>query len=129
MDVTVYLPDDMAPLVKRAKKEERGLLSQLLRDALTTEMERRDAMSETLTDAKEIELELEDNDGNPYKGRFTGKEIDRDGSDAVYLTDDERVLIYDAELAVYWEVEDPESELEEWPAAARALGITPVVDI
>src|SRR5262245_1769863 len=130
MDVTVYLPDDMASLVARAKAE-RGLLSRLLRDALSAELERRDTVSETLDDMQEIELDLEDKDGAPYIGRFTGALLEEGPGADVYLTDDGRVLLYDPgkwEYSVI-DLDDYQTALAGYPDALRALGITPVVDI
>jgi hypothetical protein len=80
-------------------------------------------------DAETVELELTDPHGNRYKGRLTGTVIDGDDYRTIYLTEDERVVVYDADKATYWVVEDPERELDGWPAALQALGITPVVDI
>src|SRR5262245_28047518 len=136
MNVNVYLPDDLG---KRAKRADLAF-SQLLRDAVTAELERREAMASTLTDDPQtFELELEDKDGFTYKGRITGKLItseERGGLD-VYLTEDERVILYYGERLDYWELDDPEYELRDelemgtYREACAALGIKPniVVDI
>jgi hypothetical protein len=53
----------------------------------------------------------------------------------VYLTDDERVILYDGGKLNYWVVKDVEAELSdalEIPAyqdACRALGVKPIIDI
>ena len=94
-------------------------------------------MNATLTDAETIELNLEDRDGNQYRGRITGKLIaSNERNDLeVYLTDDERIILYDGGKLDYWEVEDVENELSEaleadaYADVCRAVGITPVIDI
>jgi hypothetical protein len=87
-------------------------------------------MSQTLTETETFELALEDEDGNPYTGRITGTAIDSDDKGReIYLTEDERVIVYDESKLDYWIVEDPERELEGWPGALRALGIKPVIDL
>jgi post-segregation antitoxin (ccd killing protein) len=125
MNVNVYLPDDLG---KRAKDADIPF-SQLLRDAVVTELERREAMAQTLTKTETIQLELEDRDGNAYTGRFTGTIIDGNDTSSIYLTDDERVIFYDSNKLEYWIIEDPETDLEGWPNALSALGIKPVIDI
>jgi post-segregation antitoxin (ccd killing protein) len=125
MNVNVYLPDDLG---KRAKDEDLPF-SQLLRDAVAAELERREAMTAALKDAQTIELDLTDRDDNPYTGRLTGALIYGDGRSEIYVTDDERVIVYDSDKADYWIVDDPQTELVDWPDALRALGIRYVVDI
>jgi hypothetical protein len=126
MNINVYLPDDLG---KRAKEADLPF-SQLLRDAVATELKRREAMSETLTETETFELPLEDKDGKPYRGRITGKRIGDDGlSRTVYLTEDERVIVYDQGSLEYSIIDDSEQELAGWPDAQRALGIPPLIDI
>jgi hypothetical protein len=126
MNVNVYLPDDLG---KRAKAADLPF-SQLLRDAVVEELERREAMSETLSDVESFELPLEDKEGYAYTGRITGTVIDGDDKDIeIFLTDDERVIWYDGSKLEYWVIENPEEELEGWPNALRALGFTPVIDL
>ena len=84
------------------------------------------------------ELDLDDGDGRRYKGRVTGAliaESERNDTQ-VYLTDDERVIVYDLGERSYWvvevEVERTLGELLEpgpYSDAMRALGIEPVIDI
>jgi hypothetical protein len=126
VNINVYLPDDLG---KRAKAADVPF-SQLLRDAVVEELERREAMSETLRDVETFELPLEDKDGKAYTGRITGTAIDGDDKDVeIFLTEDERVIWYDNSKLTYWILENPEKELEGWPDALRALGYTPVVDL
>ena len=133
MDVTVYLQDELGA---RAKGLPRGTLSRLLRDALTDELERRDAMAKTLTEVETYELELEDGDGHRYKGRVTGKQIAgwEDDRWEVFLTVDERVILYDARELRYDELNDPAADLSDLPNAVyieamQALGEKPVIDL
>ncbi len=128
MDITVYLPDEIGERAKAAKLN----LSAMLRAAVTAELERMDAMAQTMESAAEITLDLEDSAGRPYKGRFVGREIAED----VYVTDDERVLFYDQREGRVHEIEDPVEGLrdlchttEDYAEACEALGVVPVVDI
>jgi hypothetical protein len=133
MKVNAYLPDDLG---KRAKEADLPF-SQLLRDAVVDELERREAMAATLADPQMFKLEIEDRDGTAYTGRITGKLIaadDRKGVE-VYLTEDERVILYDGERRDYWVVHDPQAELEDvletsmYVDVCKALGVEPVIDL
>jgi len=126
MNLNAYLPDDLG---KRAKDANLPF-SQLLRDAVVRELERREAMAQSLTKSRTVELELTDKKGYSYTGRFVGTLIDSDDlGREVYLTEDERVIFYDGDKEDYGIVEDAEAELRDWPEALSALGIKPVVDI
>ncbi len=137
MNINVYLPDDIA---KRAKSEELPL-SRMLRDAVTEELERRDAMSATLRKTQAYELDLEDEDGGIYTGRITGMMIAEDGDIAVYLTEDKRLIVYDGGNLRYSVLgQHPpatiEEELREWlradeayKEAIAALGLKMVIDL
>jgi hypothetical protein len=107
VDITVYLPDDIG---KRANEADLPF-SHLLRGAVETELARRDAIAETLGDGvEEHEVDLGD-----YAGVITGKLLGtlKDG-DQFFLTDDGRVLTYDAHNRGVWAHEDPETELGKW---------------
>lgn len=131
MDITVYLPDEIG---RRAKAAELPL-SRMLRDAVIQELERQDAVTKTLTDPQTFELDLEDRDGNAYTGRITGAKIADDRDVTIYLTDDERVIAYEADKGRYDVVDDPESDLANWLRgdayleAMNALGLKPIVDL
>ena len=134
MNHNVYLPDEVSEQAKAAELN----LSRLLRDAVTNELERRKAVAATLNDVQVHEVEIEDSDGQFWTGRITGTCIAQDndkGEVEVYLTDDERVIVYDGRRRQYHEINDPENELRDWlwPAgytdALLALGMTPVIDI
>lgn len=137
MDVTVSLPDDMR---KRAKDE--GLnLSRLLRDALTAEFTKRDAIAQLLDDPQIHELELMTPEGRMYTGRFRGRLIHESekGNEALYLTDDGRMLfVRDYEYEEYgggpgeaadflkaWLEDHPDQYVD----ACERLGLKPVIDI
>lgn len=140
MDVNIYLPDDIG---KRAKDE--GLpLSRMLRDAVTEELDRRSIMANTLENAQKIELELLDNEEQPYTGTIHGKLVaagGREGEEHVYLTTDGRVIGYASEQGKYWELGQAvnlslDEELSNFlrdPAAyteaCHALGIKPVIEL
>lgn len=132
MDVTIYLPDEIGTWAKENKLK----LSRLLRDAVTAERERRRIMAETLSDVETHEVFLEDKDGRTYTGRITGRLIADDPGDIeVYLTVDERVLVYDGGRSEYWVLNNPVEQLRGWLTdaayfeAITALGETPVVDL
>src|SRR5215207_5262051 len=95
MKVNVYLPDDLG---ERAKAAGELNLSGLLQGALRDELDRREALASLLDgELPEHELDLEDRNGNHYVGVIHGKLLAEGRHDElVYLTDDERVLVYDA---------------------------------
>ena len=91
-------------------------------------------MAQTLNSPQTFELSLE-GESKGYVGRVTGKCIAEGPDVQVFLTDDERVLVYDARRLSYWVVENPEEELRDWldddgyASALGALGLTAVVDL
>jgi hypothetical protein len=134
VDFTVYLPDEIGA---QAKEFERGVLSRLLRDAVTDELGRRKAMAEAQGATKVHEVYVEDEDGRGFTGRITGAEIAyNDRNDVtVYVTDDERVIVHDADRARYEVLDNPAEQLRHWLTdglyveAMHALGEKPVVDL
>lgn len=132
VDITVYLPDDIGNEAKAAKLNFSGLL----RQAVIKELDRRKAVTQTLTNQEIYELQLENKDGNPYVGRVTGRMIAESNTVRVLLAEDERVLIYDESTSRYWESEDPESDLsglrldeDAYIKALAALGLKATIDI
>jgi post-segregation antitoxin (ccd killing protein) len=133
VDITVYLPDKLGQQAKAAEVNFSGLL----RAAVTAELERRAAVSKTLEGAEEHLFTLEDEEGRAYEARLVGREIAHDDGDtiAVYLTEDERVILVDLDNGKYFRLENPEDELREelppgiYAEAMHALGLKPVVDI
>jgi hypothetical protein len=128
--VSVYISEEL-----RKRAEEAGInLSATLRYALEEELGRRDAIANTLSDGiEEHEVELEE-----YTGIITGKYLGQTRTDEqIYLSDDERVLVYDVDRQRVVELEDPETELTDWLSnssrddqeviadAMRALGLRP----
>ena len=132
MDITVYLPDELGRQAKDAELN----LSGLLRAAVTEELERREAVSNTLENTKEHILTVSDEEDRLYDARLVGQEIAYDErlEQTVYVTDDERVILYDSERQKYWQVDDPKDELKHlgpfaYTEALHALGLRPTVDI
>jgi len=135
VDITVYLPDDLAT---RAKAEG-VVISRVLRDALIRRFEEEDMEAKTLEAARLVKLNLEDPDtGRVYVGRFTGTRIADSNRAEVYLVDGEEenaVVLYEPENLRKWVLDDPEEDLRGWLdeasyiAAMNALGITPEVDL
>ena len=89
-------------------------LSRLLRDAVTTEL-RGETVRKTLAKPQVHKLDLENSNGIGYFGRITGAEIvyDERSKVTVYLTEDERVIVYDSKKLAYREIEDV-SDLRDW---------------
>jgi hypothetical protein len=125
MNVNVYLPDDIGARAKEASLP----FSQLLQAAVADELERRRIMSETLTDVAVYEVDIEHPDGYVFTGRITGTLI----ADQVFLTEDERILVYDENRSRVDEVEvgDLEDVLDErrYLEAMVALGEQPIIDL
>jgi hypothetical protein len=135
VDITVYLPDELG-----RKAKEAGInLSRMLRDAVEEEMDRREAVAETLGGAVEHLLECTDEEGRSYTGRLVGSLIsDHDaGGRNVYLTEDERVLVHDEDEGWIEEVQQESYEEvlgrllsnEAYLDAMAALGLKPVIDL
>lgn len=131
MDITVYLPDDLGSQGKTA-----GLpFSQLLRAAVIAELERINAMKQTLKASTVHALRLENQNGDGYVGRLDATLIATTGDLEVFLASDERVILYDASNLRYSDIEDPAAELEDlldrdaYIEAMSALGETAEVDI
>ncbi len=94
------------------------------------------AVNQTLADPEEYEVTVEDQDGCIYTGRITGKEIayDERAERTVYLTTDERVIVYDGNRLNYWEITDPVEGLRAlgpgaYAQACQALGVSAVIDL
>jgi hypothetical protein len=131
VDITVYLPDEIGAKAKEADLP----FSRMLRDAIETEFARRAAIADTLGDGvEEHEVELQDVTG-VITGKFLG-ETDR--GEQIFVTDDERVLVYHSGNMTVEELNDPEAELSTWlenspgesdtlGEAMRALGMRPRV--
>jgi len=131
MDITIYLPDELGLWAKSA-----GLpLSAMLRAAVQEERQYREAIEKASDAAKPIKLQLEDDEGRTYTGRFTGVEL----VENLYLKEDGTVLFYDEDRQTTYSPE-PTQDLEEFLAgclrdhedyieACHALGITPEVEI
>jgi hypothetical protein len=139
MNFNVYLPDEIG---QRAKSEDLKL-SRMLRDAVTKELERRDAMNASLDEVTTYEVDvLVPASGAVYVGRITGRQIAGAWDTRIYLTADKRVLAYDAEEKRYERIDDPPEDLPkkllEWLGdlypdevtdACEALGVRPVIDL
>lgn len=135
VNITVYLPDEIGERAKAAELP----LSRLLRDAVTTELERRAAMSETLTESETHEVGLRDKAGRIYYGRITGAmlahESDSHRDRGVFLADDGRVILVEGDKGSYRVVDDPVEELRDelttdtYIHVIHSLGQLPIVDI
>lgn len=134
MDFTVYLPDELGV---RAKEFERGVLSALLRKAVIDELHRRESMSATLTETSEYLLDVTDEDGEPYTARIIGRRIVVEEPKEVFVTEDKRLVVYDAAYngGEVWVLGIPEVELRQhvspgtYTEAMRAIGAKPVIDV
>ena len=129
MDITVYLPDELGQWAKANDVN----LSRMLRDAVTEEQMQRTAIEATSATATEHKLDIEGDEG-AYTLRFTGTRIAEDRDVEVYLTDDEDVLVYEADkerYSILTDVEDLSDRLGQgaYIEAMHALGLKPVVDL
>ena len=133
MDITIYLPDEVA---QRAKAQNVNL-SRVLRDALTAQFAEEAAVSATLERSKTVTLELKTEEGRAYRGRMEATLIGKDegrGTE-VYLRQSGEVVTYRSEDRRFMTVADPANELtavlptSEYIAAMDALGIMPEVDL
>ncbi|MBA3245709.1 MAG: hypothetical protein H0T61_11125 [Actinobacteria bacterium] len=135
MNITVYLPDEIGERAKAAELP----VSRLLRDAVVNELERRAAVTKALALSEVHELQLEDKDGRAYIGRVAGAILALESQGAkhveVYLTDDERVILYDGNKRSYFVVEDPVEELrgyltlDSYIDILDSLGETPIIEV
>jgi hypothetical protein len=132
VDITVYLPDDIA----RRAKDTGVNLSRMLRDALNEQFEKEDRMAQTLGGAEDYILDLIDQKTDRrYKGQFSGTQIATDGRWRIFLKESGDVIAYDSDELRYATIDDPETELvaalptEEYLAAMDALGVTPTIPI
>lgn len=130
MNVNLYLPDEIGERAKAAELP----LSQLLRSAVLNELERRQAVEQTLQHSRVYEVALENDEGGQFIGRIEGTMIADDEDVQVYLTDDERVIVVDGRRQKHFEVQDLE-ELRDWltgdayVGALTAMGEKPVIDL
>lgn len=134
MNFNVYLPDDLGQRAKDADLK----LSRLLRSAVTRELARREAMSETLGEPTLYEVEMEE-DGFPYVGRIEGKLLAEAGIYAIYLAVDGRVIAYQPDDKFVTVLDDPGEDLVNQLAqllpvefllpVCRKLGLRPVIDL
>jgi hypothetical protein len=133
VDITIYLPDEVA---QRAKAQNVNL-SRVLRDALTAQFTEEDAVSATLEEAGIVTLDLQTDEGHAYRGRMEATLLGEagDGATAVYLRRTGEVIAYRADERAFRVVEDPGSELfavlpaDRYFAAMDALGIIPEIDL
>lgn len=103
-DVTVRIDTEL-----RAKARDLGInLSRLLEEKLAAEIDRVQTVAKTLEGSEEIRLDLED-----YIGKFTGKFIGEGHDVQAYLTDDERLILYQEDRSEYVVVEDLD-DLDDW---------------
>jgi len=139
VDINIYLPDELG---ERAKQDPDVNLSRVLRDALIEHYERSEAMSKALSNVETHEVNLSADGGEEYTGRITGARIDNEGSIPIeiYLTDDQRVIVYDGDPGRHWVLEDAGAELGamyedgsisggDYAAAMQAIGERPVIDL
>lgn len=131
MDVTVYLPDELGA---RAK-EEKINLSGTLRAAVKTELGRREKVRKAVGDLgkpKEFKVRVVEND-KEHTGRITGWAIDHNNDWDVYLTADDRVIVYNEFRSSYdaMTLDEARAGLDAtlFPDALSFLGVEPIVDL
>jgi post-segregation antitoxin (ccd killing protein) len=138
MNFNVYLPDELG---QRVKSEDLNL-SRTVRDAVTAEFKRRDAMAEALGSTATYEFHWQDQDGD-YTARITGKRVWPDYDYEllqIFVTADERVLAVYPDQMTYHRLDEPGQDFtenvldvglegDELLEAFRALGLKPVIDL
>jgi hypothetical protein len=136
MNVNLYLPDELGQQAKQAELP----LSQLLREAVTAELERRQAVAKAINEASEHLLDLcDDSNGGrgEYVGRLVGIVVGWNGyGDTIYLADDGRVIAHrdtlnHKDITV---LDDPAEDLrqyrlDDYDATMQALGLVGVKEI
>lgn len=133
MDITVYLPDEIA---QRAKAQNVNL-SRILRDALTDRFAKEDAVSITLDSAETITLDLQTEEGRAYRGRLTAVLIGRAATEPIdiYLRRNGEVIAYRPDDGTLVTVADPENDLRsilpapDYIVVMEALGIVAEIDL
>lgn len=131
MDVTVYLPDAIG-----AKAKEEGInLSGTLRSAVEDELSRLETMRKSrdeLGPAQEFKVKIISSD-KEFTGRVTGWVIDRNSDWEVYLTADDRIIVYNEFRCEASSMSEDEarSDLspELFPDALVFLGVEPIIDL
>lgn len=131
MDVTVYLPDELGA---RAKQEKINL-SGTLRAAVKAELGRREKVRKAVGDLgepQEFKVRVIKND-KEHTGRITGWVIEHNNDWDVYLTDDDRVIVYNEFRSSYdaMTTDEARAELDAtlFPEALSFLGVEPIVDL
>ena len=129
MDIKTYLPDELGKQAKKANIN----FSALLRAAVEDELVHLEALDALGDDMGEVILDLEDENGRSYKGRFTGKLLASGDRESVYRKDDGTLCVYDLHrLKVFTiEADDLGNYLsgDEYIEVMHALGLTAIVDI
>jgi post-segregation antitoxin (ccd killing protein) len=134
VDITIYLPDELA---RRAK--DRGInLSRMLRNALTAQFHEEETTAAVLEGATKIELNLKNDSGSVYTGRITGTKIASGDHVDVFLTDRKNVVVYDFDRLRYYvegadfgssSLEDLVGDKEVYVQVMHALGRAAIVDL
>ena len=152
VNVNVSLPGDL----RKQAEEEKLNLSRLLREAVVRELHRKTIMKELVSDEQVYEvpigggefLDEQDQPLDSYTGLIRGKLVYASPPGNVFLTNDERVIVYyEEELGKYpqgeyrvLEAGATERELVDFlrehinldfafVEACRALGVRPVVEL
>ena len=129
MKRTIYLPDDLDAEVKESDIN----LSGLLQNAVREEMDRRKAISDTLSESEEIELTLLDDEERSYIGRFTGTMVAEGTTHDAYVNNEGKVILHDTRDGKIYYIEAKELENylgeAEYIEAMHALGENPIVSI
>jgi hypothetical protein len=137
VDITVYLPDEIGA---RAKREQLKL-SRLLRDAVQTELDRRDALHALLGEPQIYEVDLMTEEERRYTGRITGKLVVEVAGYRLFVTEDQRFLVVVEDEYEYEElhggVRAAVERLAGWLAdapdefilACERIGAKPVIDL
>jgi Post-segregation antitoxin CcdA len=134
-DVTVRIDTEL-----RAKARELEInMSRLFEGALRDEVFRLETRAELIAakGSEQIKLDLEDDEDRPYVGTFTGKLLGENDDVSVYLADDNRLIVYDANRRDWHVLGERNDDLTDWfphdpgvvAEVLHALGETPEIEI
>ena len=132
-DVTLRIDRELRAQAREFQINMSRTLERALRGEISRVASRREILE---SGSEEIRLDLEDDQGRSWIGRFSGKPLGSSGVFTVFLTDDERVIVYDEARLEHREIEDLgdlrsvfADDLDFYINLMHALSETPEIDL